>query len=144
MDHTEAAKQLAAADTLQERMRHNARHCAFAAVTLGVVTLVGTALLGASHGGTALDIPVTLVVLGAAVAAGAYAWSRPTLPRNYLTMHLVMTVGGIAVLHTVTSTVGRVVFPGEWLWWGPGAILSATPAFVVAYITLRRDGARSR
>lgn len=144
MDRQEAEKQLETADTLQSRMRQNARHCAFAAGTLGATTLLGTLALGAASDDFVQALPLTLVVYGAAFVCGIYAWTRPTLPRHYLALHLIMTVGGIAALYTVTATVGRIIFPGEWLWWGPGAILSATPAFVVAYITLRRGGARGR
>lgn len=103
----------------------------YAAASCGLLLALG---LMPSPVTVAWATPLFLVVIAGLTA---FALSRPVQPRGYKALHGGMIAAWSGV-YTLTVVVGATAFPGEMLWWTPGALASAVPPLVVAYLALRR------
>jgi hypothetical protein len=135
MDQKEAGEALASADTVAARIRAGHGSHGLLLSLLGAAMAAMTAaygLLGEAPSGYGLQA-VLLVPFFALVI---YTATRPVLPRRHRSWYAVTTACGAGV-YSVTVAVGTAVFPGEPLWWGPGAALCAAPFLVVAALDRR-------
>lgn len=137
MERDEARQALSGAAELQDRVRRQTRQYGYAAFLAGLGVLAATLGVAAVQDDPTTRGGMTMIVFGIAGAMIIFASTRRALPRRFLAMHLVIIVGGIALLHTLTLTLGITVFAGQWAWWIAGAVASALPAFAVAFLTLR-------
>ncbi|MFI6597064.1 hypothetical protein ACIBHX_12455 [Nonomuraea sp. NPDC050536] len=135
MDREQAEQALADARAAGSRIRAKARLHAVVAAGLGVLAVVILLVFGvlvpppASYAITAVGLVPLLVLI-------VYTSTRPVVPRHYRSLYALCGAGG-AGIYSAVVVVGSAVFPGSWAWWLPGALVTAVPFFVVAYLDLR-------
>jgi hypothetical protein len=109
-------------------------------VLLGITQAVLVFVLGPrpmGGGGTLMIIAIPLVIFA------IYTGSRAVKPRHHRNLYAILTAS-IAAIMTIASTVGRAAFLSSTTWWTIGALLSAMPYFVAAFVEFsRRRRARS-
>lgn len=136
-DHADdAASALAHADRLAADVNRRAKWYVAYLVTYGVASFVLTLVLGMVAGPVAATIAITCwgVVIG---GLSAFAARQPVARRGFGRRHG-LVVGAWALLYGVVLLPGLAWFPGEPLWWVPGAILVSLPAFAGAILEARR------
>ncbi|NUR84971.1 MAG: hypothetical protein HOY71_12880 [Nonomuraea sp.] len=135
MDRNEAERALAEAGATGSRMRAQVRSRGIVAAGLGVLAAVILIVFGVLVPPPA-SYAIMTVGLAPLMALTIYTATRPVVPRHYRTRYAVCGAVG-ALIYSVVVTVGSAVFPGSWAWWLPGALLTAVPFFVVAYLDLK-------
>ena len=105
------------------------------------LTLLGLAMLVMTAGYGPLVTSPSLYGLAALLllpflALVVHTANRPVLARHRRTVFAVTTATGAAV-YSVTVTLGTTLFPGEPLWWIPGAVRCAVPFFVIGVLDRR-------